>query len=365
MAFGFTKPRCSPIGVDFGADSLKLLQVAPTDPPQLLAAAYAEIPEEARFEPAARHEFVSSKLRDLLRTQPFKGKTAVCSIPAFQTLMQPFQVVSTDPAEFAEEVQTQLRQRMNVEPSRMVLRYFAVGPVAREGAAKQEVICLAASRETIMRHVETLQKARLDVVGMHDEPSAILKSFCHLHRKPEDEQRTTCFVDIGAATTKVVIAHGSVLVFAKALHAAGDDRTRQYAKAAKCSFGQARRNRMAQAGLEADGGVALAPQPDVAIEGETLECLIDELRLCVRYHGSLFPGRPIEKLVFVGGESRHLTLCQSIAKALRIGAQLGDPLSRLVQINAPRPSAITPDFTQPQPGWAVPLGLCLFGDSPK
>ena len=48
MAFGFTKTKFSPIAIDFGSDSLKLLQIIPTDPPQLVAAASSTIPEHAR-----------------------------------------------------------------------------------------------------------------------------------------------------------------------------------------------------------------------------------------------------------------------------------------------------------------------------
>ncbi len=78
----------------------------------------------------------------------------------------------------------------------------------------------------------------------------------------------------------------------------------------------------------------------------------------MRYHQSLFPGRPIEKLVFLGGEARHVSTCQKIARALRIGAQLGDPLARLVRLGH-RGQSSGVDIEQPQPGWAVPMGLCL------
>ena len=55
MAFGWTKTSGSlPIAVDFGFDRLKLLQVTRGDPPQLVAAGAAQVPDEARHDPAAR-----------------------------------------------------------------------------------------------------------------------------------------------------------------------------------------------------------------------------------------------------------------------------------------------------------------------
>src|SRR5687768_802543 len=84
MAFAWTKSRYSPIAVDFGADSLKLLQIIPSDPPQIVTAASAEVPEQARLDPTARHAFFAESLKTLLKTQPFKGNKAICSLPAYQ-----------------------------------------------------------------------------------------------------------------------------------------------------------------------------------------------------------------------------------------------------------------------------------------
>ena len=65
MAWGLSKTRYSPIAIDFGADTLKLLQVIPTDPPQMVAAAAVQIPEEARKDPSLRHTFLTESLRKL------------------------------------------------------------------------------------------------------------------------------------------------------------------------------------------------------------------------------------------------------------------------------------------------------------
>lgn len=386
MAFGWSKKQYSPIAVDFGADSLKLLQVVASDPPQLVAAACAPAPEEARQNPAARHAFFAQKLPELLRSQPFKGKAAACSIPAYQTLTQHIQIARVEHEDFNAQISMHLRQRLNVDPLRMVIRHFEVAQIVRENVPKQEVICLAVARDVVMRHVETLQNSRLDVVGMHCEPLAIVRAFAHLFRG-EESSRTTCFIDLGAATTKVVIAHGAEMVFAKTINAGGDHLTRHRAASDHISFDEAREARIREASgagapPKPEPVAAAAPSPTgslAMIEArmaaerrnaqsapaapappapDTLDCLTDELQLSVRYHQSLFPGRNIDKLVFLGGEAHHVSTCQKIARALRIGAQLGDPLARLVRANH-RGATPGVDIEQPQPGWAVPLGLCL------
>jgi Tfp pilus assembly PilM family ATPase len=241
------------------------------------------------------------------------------------------------------------------------------------------------------------RKAKLEVVGMHSEPLAILRAFEHLYRRQSDVDRVTCFIDVGGATTKVIITHGTDMAFAKTIHFAGDHFTRQVAQAKSISFSEARlARRQGSAAPEKEGSrepaeavmagavgeaqpppanagmIAIAPpsaegggvdKPAVGRggggdESDALDCLLDELQMSVRYHQSTFPDKPIEKLIFLGGESRHVWVCQKIARALRIGAQLGDPIARLVRVNAVDETEGV-DLQQPQPGWAVPMGLCL------
>lgn len=388
MAFGFSnfsKPRFSPIAIDFGADSVKVLQIIPGDPPQLMAAGRAVLPEAARTDPVARTAFLTEALRDLLRKQPFKGRRAMLSFPAFQTLMQHMEIGRAEGEGIESLVGAQMLARLNVEPSRMVIRHFPVRQVVREGTTLQEVICLAASRDVVMGYLDIARRCKLDVVGMHTEPVAVLKSFEHLYRGGDAQQRVTCFIDIGAAMTKVMIAHGTRLVFAKSIHAAGDQITRQVARARRIDFMQAYHLRLqgdhaqqapvaVPVAAEMDGDEPWRPQPAGTSEGaaamqdapaslsdcasDTLDCIVDELQLCVRYHANLFPDKRIEKLVFIGGESNHLAACQAVARSVRIAAQLGDPFARMTQIGRIKaPEGV--DLGAPQPGWAVPMGLCL------
>jgi type IV pilus assembly protein PilM len=403
MAFGWSKTRYSPIAVDFGTDSIKLLQVILGEPPQLIAAAAMEVPPEARTDVAARQEFLQSALSSMVRSQPFKGKRAILSLPSSQTLIQHFQIAGSETEDMAMQIDMNLRQRMNVDPSRMVVRNFPVTTLVREGSSKQETICVAASRDAIMNHIELAHRAKLDVVGMHCEPLAILKSFGHMFRNSQ-QGSIICFLDMGASSTKVVISHGPQMVFAKTIHIGGDHLTTHLARAQGISFAEARAMRMNITGAQSseDQGMAMAgaaaaapatpPVPTGAAGGlamiearmaaerraqghaeaaptvykkpvadpahETIECLIDELQLCLRHHQSVFPEQRVEKLVFLGGESRHVDICQKIARSLHIGAQLGDPLARAVRLTQSKtPSGV--DLRQSQPGWAVPMGLCL------
>jgi Tfp pilus assembly PilM family ATPase len=91
---------------------------------------------------------------------------------------------------------------------------------------------------------------------------------------------------------------------------------------------------------------------------ETVQRLVDELDLCRRYYESTFPNRPVDRLLFVGGEARQRMLCQHIAREMQVAAQVGDPMIRMARTcEIGLESGI--DRRQPQPGWAVAIGLSM------
>jgi len=393
MALGWSKSRTSPIGIDFGADTLKLLQINPSSPPQLVAAAAVVMPDHARRDPSSRSEFLAEALKTALKQQPFKGRRCVISLPAYQTMVHNFELSTNEHENVKQAVEMQLRQRLNVDPNRMVVRIFEVGQVVREGVSKHEVVVMAAAKESVMKYIESAQRAKLDVVGVECEAHAVLAAFGTMISNTDQQHATDptalCFIDMGGAMTKVVIAHGQDMVFAKTINAGGDHITRQLAEARGISFEEARKARIAGAAETATADTApvatatssdtppagtglpsLDTQPDFRTAGahsagdgqpplstDTVDSIIDELQLCLRYYASLFPQRPVSKLVFFGGEANNIKTCQSIARAVRIGAQLGDPMARMITLG--RGLAAGVDVNQPQPGWAVPLGLCL------
>jgi len=386
MALGWSKSRTSPIGIDFGADTLKLLQIMPSSPPQLTAAAAVVMPDHTRRDPASRGEFLAEALKTALKQQPFKGRRCVISLPAYQTMVHNFQIATNEHENLTQAVEMQLRQRLNVDPSRMVVRIFEVGQVVRDGVNKREVVVMAAAKESVMKYIEAAQRAKLDVVGVECEAHALLAAFGTMIHNNQEQHATDpdalCFIDIGGGVTKVVIAHGREMVFAKTINAGGDHITRQLAQAKSLDFEEARKLRMGGSvgGDNQDGAPPVAAAASTGLPGldaqtdfrtaatappatdpdpgtDTVDSIIDELQLCLRYYASLFPRRPVSKLVFLGGESNNVKTCQTIARAVRIGAQLGDPMARMVTLG--RGLAAGVDVNKPQPGWAVPLGLCL------
>jgi len=410
MAFGINKTRLSPIAIDFGGDTLKVMQVQSNgESMQLIAAGAAVIPDKARLDPATRMSFVGEALRDLLKQQPFKGRRAMCSIPAFQTMVNTFELAGGDVQDIDAQVNLHIQTVLCKDPSRLVIRNQFIDKLTRDGSTRQRVLCVAAPRSAVMRYIDLATQLKLEVVGMHSETMCIARPFIELYNRRETDLDTRMFVDIGAAATKIVVLHEGHILFARTLRAAGDDLIRTYARQNSMDFAEARITRMrmseeafAPESVYAAAGKALSGPPasgqsvtgtaldafeldldddqgtpaqsglmperrqeavalDLSEQPELLDDTLDEmvegLGMTLRYLRTACPNKPVKSVVLLGGEARQSVVSGVITRATGLPTFVGDPLARVMRTPGVQPIGL--DLKQPQPGWAVPLGLCL------
>jgi type IV pilus assembly protein PilM len=418
--------KSSPIGIDFGSDSLRLAQVAPAGHDwKLVAAASADVPSHVRHDNNARLQFFVQTTKDLLSQGGFTGRQVVLALPAASMFIQHLRLPKMDDEAMKKAIPWEARGKIPIDPGAALLRYHTAGEVYQDQEAKCEIVLMAASRELVNQLLAMASKSRLDVVGMNVEPKAIVDCFTHLYRRKNDGGLTSFYVDIGCAGTRAFIARGTHILFARAIHIAGDHFTRAVATAFGLSVDEAKLLRlklcnaagperrqtegegereaapaqpeetrmegmaMLGAALAAakGGGETRAPGASTAVGArptrsennpaavaandtqqqvlrieqacrEPLNKLIHELEGCRRYYEATFTNKPVDRLVFVGGEAKHRNLCQHVAREMGLAAQVGDPMVRLSKVaDIPPDAGIDP--TQPQPNWAVALGLSM------
>jgi len=361
-----------PIALDFGVGGLKVLQIAAGDSPTLVAAAFLPTPEPLLTDHHKRFSFQIDALPRLIRTGGFKGSRAVCAIPSSQTFCKCMQFQRSEGVSLETMVQVAVSQQLQCDPSALVYRHVEVKQPS-QGVASVEAIVTAVPRTLVNRLLGAVKSAKLQIVGMHAEFAALLRAFDALAAEGEKPQ-TTLYLDVGASSTKVLIAHGKYPVFARCVDMGGMHLDRAVASQLECEIPQARAQRRvldALASGAAGQSQAAAPNgapsmaatadpvgevPDVDLT-EPMEILTDEIQMCLRYHESLFPGQRVDRAVFVGGEAHHRGMCQHVARVMRLPSQIADPMARVARSGREPTGGV--DLTEPQPGWTVALGLCL------
>lgn len=347
MGLGFMKSVPAPIAVDFGVARLKVLQVQPGaagELPTLVGLAWRDVPAELSERPAERLGWQAEALAEMLRGGSFKGKRAVCAISSVHAIAQHVQVTRDGNKPIDGAVAEELRTMTGREPSTLITRHMEVAEVSRGGAKRSEVICFAIPRDAVIAHMRALKACKLEAVGVHAEHLALVRSMDRLHAAGKDATGSaTLIVDLGYAATKVTVSHGRDLVLAKTIAVGGKQ------------IGSAQ---PAAASAGAGGGVAVAEPAAKPTTNAELEILADEIAQCVRYHAALAPDRKVDRLVFVGGEALRTDACRTIARVVRVPAQVADPLAALAR--APGFKADPGEPSGPAPQWAVALGLCAL-----
>ncbi len=400
-------PRVNPIGVDFGSDCLRLVQVQLVgNEHRLVAAASTDVPSHIRQNQSARLSFFVDATRDMLAQSNFRTRQAVLALPASAMHMQHLRMAKMDDAETKKALLWEAQGKLPIDPAQALMRHLIAGEVYQEQEPRNEVIVMAAARELVNQLLAAAAKAKLDVIGMNVEPKAVIDCFTHVYRRQVDRDSTTMFLDLGCGASRAIIARGEQICFARAIPIGGDHLNKATADALKISFDEAKLLRIKLCAAQSSQdekrpqqtvhapepsledsfpvlGAALQAQshpataaPTVRTEPprtatladhaqqveqacrESVSRLVEELDLCRRYYESTFAGNPVDRIVFIGGEARHRSLCQQIAKQLGLAAQLGDPMARMVRVSdIGIESGI--DRRQPQPSWAVALGLSL------
>jgi type IV pilus assembly protein PilM len=434
--FGFLKSiaaNANPIGVDFGSDCLRMVQVQVSDgEPRITAAASADVPAHVRNDPNARTAFFAETARDLLAQGKFKGRQVVLALPAAQMYIQHLRLPKMDDDALKKALPWEARGKLPIDPSHALLRHTVAGEIYQDSEPKDEVILMAAARETVSGLLASAAKAKLDVLGMNVEPMAIVDCFNHVYRRKQDQTAINFFVDIGYKSSRAIIAEGSRILFARTIPIGGEHLNRAVAQAlgigaeeakllriklcqvqpsldehrarkeiqsaepkaeapAPAQEGFALLNASLAAAEKSQNAVATAPAPVavttapaasrapkgklpadpaeqiVLVEEavhEPLVRLVDELGLCRRYYEATFQNKPVDKLIFVGGEAKQRRLCQHIARDMSLAAQVGDPLVRMGRISEIGIETGI-DRRQPQPGWATAIGLSLGPTHPR
>ena len=407
-------PRVNPIGVDFGSDSLRMAQVQHNGKEyHLVAAASADVPSHVRHNATARLNFFVETVRDLLAQGQFRSRHAVLGLPAASMHIQHLRMAKMDDDETRKALVWEAQGKMPIEPMAALMRHVIAGEVYQDQEPKNEVIVMAAQRELVHQFLAAAAKAKLDVVGMNVEAKAIVDCFGHMYRRKADGESTTCYLDIGCCSSRAYIARDGSIYFARAIPIGGEHFSKAVSQALKMNLDEARLLRVklcaAQPAMNErnEKQTVRAPEPSIdnsfAVLGAALQAkapaaspqtpaalpaegkpqavlasdplaaqarqveqachepltrLIEELDLCRRYYEATFQNRSVDRLIFVGGESRHKWLCQQIARELGLAAQLGDPLVRMSKgSEVGIESGI--DRRQPQPAWAVAIGLSL------
>jgi len=397
-------PKAAPIGIDLGTDTLRLAQCVHDGREwQLHAAACTDVPATVRMSAESLNDYLSQTIRALVAEGNFVGRDCVMSVPSASVHLQHLRLPRLDEAELKKALPWEVKDKLPIDSAHAVLRHMIAGDVQVNNEPRQEVIVMATPKSAVSQMLYVAGRARLNVMAVNVEARAIVDCFSHVYRRKADADITVAYIDLGCLATRVTIARAGRIMFARSIPIGGDTLSHAVAKSMQISFEQAKLLRIQLAaaplqrpapkpveaqpttdvddllsfallGISSDRRQSVEPvnvivpslTPDVVEQATSVDAatapliqqLCEELNLCRRYHDTTFTQSRVDRLVFIGGEARQRPMCQRIAQSLGVAAQLGDPLVRMSKTTRIGPECGI-DLTQPQPAWAVAIGLSM------
>jgi len=378
---GAMRPGAIPLMLEFGISGIKALQLNGHNPSSITAAAFMPTPDDLLDNPSKRLLYQMDALPKFLKGEKINATRGACLIPAGQMVCKHLQILPTEGVPNEQIASAQLSSQLGCDPASLLVRCREVPGVKRQG--KQEIVCYGASREFVGRLMGALKTAKLDPVGIHTEFDALTRA---MQLRDESaggasNSKPRLVLDMGTGSTKVMIMHGSTLVFARTIEVGARHFDETICRQLRCTMMEARDMRhglkelcVAQpVGAAAQSMPGMPPPPESEGQpeqasttrtrgpqidlSEPIEIICDEISMCLRYHDALFPGARVEGMIFMGGQSKHQALCAEMARRLNLEAQTFDPLACLGRSGKVPVSGV--DLREPQPGWAAIVGGAL------
>jgi type IV pilus assembly protein PilM len=323
--------RYSPIGIDIGARSIKLVQLT-GDRSRLVEAARVELPPIAeQATPHDQAERIADGLRRGLKDRDFHGRDAVLCLSDRQLFLQSLRVSKQSGPHLDRLVAQEAAGRVPFPIDETEIRYLEAADVRQGDQTLREVIVFAVQRSVLKQALGIAEQARLKPVAVDVEPAALVRSYAAQFRRDDDRQARALLVHIGYSRTAALVAQADELLFVKYIDVGGQQFDLAVGRHLKMDLHEAialrKHNgdrRMEQQDPEVARSMAEAIRP-------VLERLTSELAMCVRYHSVTFRGQPIVRMVVSGGEATQV-LVESLAKHLDMKAELSDPFRSLPTI---------------------------------
>jgi len=314
----FNKKQYYPIGIDFGSNYLKMVQLCEENEVLgLCDAAMIQVPSEMETGSGQWQRWAADAVKASLNSGKFKNRKIVAGISADELFIDYLKIPQVSEANLEEHVRKNIKSKLPYDVNEAMLKYVAS---SGNDAGEIDVVVIAAEKLKVERHLAIFEAAKVEVAGMSVWPFAMSRAFVKFFAKREsDNEKVVVLIDVGSRHSNVVITRHEELLFARSI-----------------KFGLKN--------IE---------------EGQDTQLLITELKACLRYFEDAYKGEEIARLIFFSGNSANANVCRaiaSLAKEMKIVAQVGDCLGA---VESTVEGGLSFDRRGCNVDWSVAFGLSL------
>jgi type IV pilus assembly protein PilM len=347
----------SPIGLEFADAQLNLVQLQQAKPPLIKAYASQAYPIE-RAELLQSASAMKDFIKQALQGASFAGRKVVAALPAsdVRILSVAYQLKPNETD--AQAITKLIKERIGEDLAQFVIDYV---PVRTESSNDLRAMVLISERSTVVRYLDLLRKAGLDVEALEVSPVAIRRLVSALIEAGEVPSNVLV-INAGANSTYLTMVSGQRLLFDQEVDFGEQALLEQVAIALDVTP-EIARGIIAQYGINPSQQVQASPQwvddtasvnPVLSIVRPHFVNFVAEIKRAVMFASSETRGDAVERAFLMG----------SLARWRGAEALLSSLANLEVSVPAPLPVADPDqyvDATLPHPELVVAAGLALRG----
>lgn len=260
------------IGLDIGSDGTKIVEAkVGRDGAELVGTpvVFRTPPQTVQGGVVVEPQAVGAAIKE--HVAGFATKKCILSVGGQSSLVVRIsEMPQMSEGDLKEAIQWELERQTTFPPDQVIYDYCVIDrPDTPEDAPNMEVLLAAAHEDLINAHVEAVQAAGLQVVGIDIEPLAVSRGLVSIFGEQFIDQ-TIAILNIGSSLCDITIVRRGLLSFVRSIPSAGESITRAISQAFVVDTEEAERIKREHAQL--NGGLAgsyAQPAPPAAAAPDT------------------------------------------------------------------------------------------------
>lgn len=361
MVFSHLLARESPVGVDIGSSSIKIVRAEPTKQgPRVSQVAICPTPANSIKEGVVNDVAeVASAIQFAMRSAGIKASGAIAAIAGPGVIVRHVQVPKMTEATLRKSIRFEAAKFISSPIEDSIVEFDILGDADQDD--QMNIVLVTAPRMMVETKLSVLEQAGLEPLAVDVEAFALLRALQDPGCSEIPTEGTVALLDMGASHTEINLINKGELALTRTIPIAGVSLSAAIKNAKGCADVEAEEmkhsvnlgNLLEAARENEDESVAKAVQPLV-------DELLREIRRSINFYQSQLPegtDTGIDALILTGGTARLQGLGAYTKSRLNVPVVIGSPGLANVFDFSSAPKSLSADD--------VPLLMVGFGLATK
>ncbi|MBX3180250.1 MAG: type IV pilus assembly protein PilM, partial [Candidatus Hydrogenedentes bacterium] len=335
---GLTGGRKKRLVLDIGASAIRLAELAQTKAGfQLVKYHQREFNSDPAQDEEERKALKQKALAELLKEAKVRTRKTIFGVPGQSVFTRSRSLPPVPEYKVSQIVRYEIQQQIPFSLDQIAMDYQILG---RTEAGGYDVMMAAIKVDVVDKLIDILQASRktIDIADVNP-----LAAYNWLKYTGEFGNSSECvaLIDIGAATTDIVIEREGQFRFTRPLNLGGNDITLAIASAFGMKFADAER-------LKRQRGFAPTGDPNTdgqggEVIGNVLQRMVSEIMRSFAYFRSLPGGGQVNRVVLCGGGACLRNIVPFMQRQLGLEVRIAQPLAGLAVAPGAQPVSEKPE----------------------